>query len=58
MPTTPKIKKLTPKIEFEFREQDIFPEFNVDMKLKTRGKTKHIKIVKQKKVIDASTKLF
>lgn len=52
-------KKLTTKIEFQFGEQDNVPEFNVDMKLKTRKKLKHIKIIEHKnKVIDVSTKLF
>lgn len=52
-------KKLTTKIEFTFDNQENFPELNVDMKLKTRKKSKHIKIIKhKKKVIDPSTKLF
>ena len=54
------MKKLTTKLKFEFGEQEEVPEFNVDMKIKTQKKTKHIKIVEQKpmKKIDASTKLF
>jgi len=54
-------KKLKTKIEFTFDEQEEVPEFNVDMKLKTRKKQKHIKIVEhknKKRVIDQLTKLF
>lgn len=53
-------EKLKTKIEFSFDEQEDFPEFNVDMKLKTKKKTKHIKIIEHKnfKKEDPSTKLF
>jgi len=52
-------KKLTTKIEYTFNDQENFPEFNIDMKIKTRKKHKSIKIIKhKKKVIDPSTKLF
>jgi len=52
-------KKLKTKIEFTFDEQEEVPEFNVDMKLKTRKKPTHIKIIKiKKKTIDVSTNLF
>jgi len=54
-------KKLKTKIEFTFDEQEEVPEFNVDMKLKTRKKQKHIKIVEhknKKKAKDVSTNLF
>jgi hypothetical protein len=56
------MKNLKTKIQFNFNVDDIeIPEFNVDMKLKTRKKVKNIKIIehkRKKKVIDASTKLF
>lgn len=57
------MKKLKTKMQFEFDVNDInIPEFNVDMKLKSRKKNKHINIIenklKRKKNIDASTKLF
>jgi len=54
------MKKLITKIEFNFNNQEDVPMFNVDMKLKTHKKSKHIKIIEhnKKKVIDASTKLF
>jgi hypothetical protein len=55
------VKKLTTKLKFQFEDPDDFPEFNVDMKLKTNKKAKHIKIIKhkrKKKIVDASTKLF
>ena len=54
-------KLTTTKIEYPFEEQEEPIEFNVDMKIKTRSKPKHIIILehkKKKKVIDASTKLF
>jgi hypothetical protein len=52
-------KKLKPKIEFSFENQDELLEFNVDMEVKTPKKTKPIKIIElKKKVIDPSTKLF
>jgi hypothetical protein len=54
------MKKLTTKIEFDFENQEDFPEFDVDMKLKDRKKLKN-KIIEhkgKKKLIDASTKLF
>lgn len=51
--------KLSPKLQFSFDEQEEIPEFTVDMQLKTKEKTKHIKIIEQKKKAeDASTKLF
>ena len=54
------MKKLTTKLELTFDEQKDIPEFNVDMKLKTRKKSRHINIIehKKKKAIDVSTKLF
>jgi len=55
------IKKITPKLNFKFEDPDDFPEFNIDMKLKTNRKSKNIKIIehkRKKKVTDASTKLF
>lgn len=52
-------KKFKPKIEFSFENQEELLEFNVDMKVKTRKKSKPIKIIElKKKVIDPSTKLF
>ena len=56
------MKKLKTKIHFDFNVDDIeFPEFNVDLKLKTRKKNRYTKIIEHKrkrKVIDSSTKLF
>jgi hypothetical protein len=56
------MKKLTTKLYFEFDSGEIdFPEFNVDMKLKSRKRNKYTKIVehkRKKKIIDSSTKLF
>jgi len=56
------MKKLKTKIQFDFDTNDIdFPEFNVDLKLKSRKKNKYTKIIehkRKKKTTDASTKLF
>jgi len=54
--TGPKIK-----INFMFDEQEDAPLFDVDMKLKTIRREKHIKIIEHKrkrKVTDVSTQLF
>lgn len=54
--TGPKIK-----INFIFDEQSDVPLFDVDMKLKTKRREKHIKIIehkKKRKVTDVSTQLF
>jgi len=57
------MKRITTKIYFPFDVDDLdFPEFNVDMKLKThKKKGKYTKIIEHKrkrKIIDPSTKLF
>lgn len=57
-----KKRKLQTKLEFYFEEQEDFPEFDVDMKIKTRKKNRHTKIKehkhKRKNIKDASTELF
>ena len=52
-------QKLTTNLKFNFEQQEDMPELIVNMKLKTRNKSKDIKIIKNKrKVTDPSTKLF
>jgi hypothetical protein len=51
-------KKLTTEIRYRFEEQLDFPELNIDIKLKTHRKHKHIITKYKKKTIDVSTKLF
>ena len=49
------------RINFMFDEQEDIPMFDVDMKLKTKRREKHIKIVEHKKKrrpVDVSTQLF
>ena len=57
------MKKVGPKIRinFIFDEQSDVPLFDVDMKLKTKRREKHIKIIehkKKRKITDVSTQLF
>lgn len=49
------------RINFMFDDQEDVPVFNVDMKLKTKRRPKHIKIIehkKKQKITDVSTQLF
>jgi len=58
-----KEKKIKTSIKFSFEEQDeIFPDFNIDLEIKSKGKIKDTKIKKhnynKNKIKDVSSKLI
>jgi hypothetical protein len=53
------VKKISPKLQFSFDEQEELPVLDVDMDVKTNENLKDIKIIEHKTIKkDASTKLF